>query len=119
MMQWQAPPPPEPWQPQQPLNKKQKKKQGGGGKGQQGKGQGKNQGGGKGQQGGGKGKGKKGDIQALDVGCAHKTPDGRLICYPFNSRKNGKGSCTKPNCMFAHVCGICFAEGVPLFACNH
>lgn len=54
-----------------------------------GKGKGKNKG--KGKDGGGKGKGKK---------QAFATPDGRHICFSYNS----VAGCTDPNCSRAHVC---------------
>ena len=64
--------------------------------------------------GGGKGKGDKGG----HFDCAPSTPGpgGRKICFAFN-----KGTCTKKGhkCKFAHVCGICFKEGVPMFKCDH
>jgi hypothetical protein len=63
----------------------------------------------------GKGPGK-GKTQAH--GCASKTPepDSRLICYRFN---NEQARCESAKCRFAHVCGVCFAMGVPMYACSH
>ena len=68
--------------------------------------------------GGGKGKGKKRNDGAGKEGtrCARATPSGSPICFGFNNRdgcKRGAG------CPFAHVCGVCFASGVPLFECSH
>ena len=81
----------------------------GGGKGS-GKGSGKSRQGktvrrsGKGGKGSGKGR-----------GCASKTSDGLSICYRFNSDQG----CESAKCSFAHVCGVCFAKGVPMQACLH
>ena len=49
-------------------------------------------------------------------GCADTTPDGKKVCYPFNKRGAG---CTRKGCPFAHVCGICFKAGVPMYQCRH
>ena len=57
---------------------------------------------------GGKGSGKAG-------GCASKTSDGKDICYRFN----GEQGCDATKCRFAHVCGVCFARGVPMHSCLH
>ena len=71
-------------------------------------------GGGKGKKGGGKSKaGKRG---AKGAWCEHKAPDGRRICYAFNNPREG---CTNKACKFAHICGRCYAEGKPLFECDH
>ena len=66
----------------------------------------------------GKGKGKyKGKLSFRELsGCAEVTPNGKRICYPFNKRGEG---CRRVKCNFAHVCGTCFAEGVPMFECRH
>jgi hypothetical protein len=48
-------------------------------------------------------------------GCASKTNDGQDICYKFNSEQG----CTASKCRFAHVCGVCFAKGVPMHSCLH
>ena len=48
-------------------------------------------------------------------GCASKTNDGQDICYKFNSEQG----CTTTKCRFAHVCGVCFAKGVPMHSCLH
>ena len=49
-------------------------------------------------------------------GCADTTPDGKKVCYPFNKRGPG---CNRKGCPFAHVCGICFKAGVPMYKCRH
>ena len=61
----------------------------------------------------GKGKGKSGKAS-----CAPKTPGpgSKPICYAFN---NAAERCSKPNCRFEHVCGVCFKEGRPMFECDH
>jgi len=59
----------------------------------------------------GKGKGKS------KAGCAATTPDGKPVCYRFN-----QGTCFysgKKGCKFLHVCGVCFAPGVPMTKCTH
>ena len=67
------------------------------------------------QQGKGKGKGKSKSPQTSSTtGCARFAPDGRQIRYAFN---NPKDNCT--TCNFAHICGVCFKENVPLFKCGH
>ena len=48
--------------------------------------------------------------------CAHMTPDGEKICYPFNKAADG---CTRQDCSFAHVCGVCFKKGTPMSKCGH
>ena len=63
----------------------------------------------------GKGGGKGGGKDVNRFGCNFKTPDGRLICFAFNNEKEG---CKKPNCNMAHVCGVCFEKGTPLFKCK-
>ena len=47
--------------------------------------------------------------------CASKTNDGQDICYRFN----GEQGCDNAKCRFAHVCGVCFAKGVPMHSCLH
>jgi len=59
----------------------------------------------------GKGKAPKGQV---DGRCAQKTPDGKAICYPYNTK--GKG-CSRDKCIFEHVCGICFKPGHGAYAC--
>jgi len=59
----------------------------------------------------GKGKAPKGQV---DNRCAQRTPDGKAICYPYNTK--GKG-CSRDKCIFEHVCGICFKPGHGAFAC--
>ena len=44
------------------------------------------------------------------------TADGTKICYKFN---NEKEMCKKLGCSFAHVCGVCFAKGLPMYSCTH
>ncbi len=48
-------------------------------------------------------------------GCASKTNDGQNICYRFN----GEQGCDTTKCPFVHVCGVCFAKGVPMHSCRH
>jgi hypothetical protein len=64
--------------------------------------------GGKGQKGGksGKGDGKKG---------APRTPDGKTICFSFNSSKT---RCKNKNCYHQHVCGRCFGKH-PMYMCSN
>jgi len=59
----------------------------------------------------GKGKAPKGQV---DGRCAQKTPDGKAICYLYNTK--GKG-CSRDKCIFEHVCGICFKPGHGAYAC--
>ena len=47
--------------------------------------------------------------------CASKTKDGQDVCYRFNSEQG----CDSPKCRFVHVCGVCFAKGVPMHSCLH
>ena len=73
--------------------------------------------GGKGKpKGGGKDKGGKHKGKGLGQGCASHTPDGQRICYGFN---NSAERCAKTSCIFAHVCGKCFAKDVPMYSCSH
>jgi len=76
------------------------------------KGEGK--GGGKGQ--GGKGKKGKGGKEGSSTGAARTTPSGKNVCFAFNNRAE---KCTKKDCRFEHVCGVCFRKGVPMYECNH
>ena len=68
----------------------------------------------KGKYGNGKG-GKEGGKGAVASGCAKMTGDRKAICFAFNARnercKRGK------SCNYAHVCGICFTKGKPMFEC--
>ena len=80
-----------------------------------------NWGGGKGSGGNGKGGGKdkgkgkdKGNGKSK-YGLAFEAPDGRRVCFAFNNEREG---CSRPNCGYAHVCGVCFAKGAPAFKCN-
>ena len=67
---------------------------------------------GKGYKGGGKGEGAKGgkakgDKKGTSIKVLHsKTPDGRNICFRFQSKK-----CNSSKCHFVHVCSTCLAEG--------
>ena len=64
----------------------------------------------------GAGKGKKGkDKGKGGPRCAAATADGTKICYKFN---NEKEMCKKLGCPFAHVCVVCFAEGLPMYSCT-
>ena len=62
----------------------------------------------------GKGAGGKGSNKVQ--GCASKTPDGRDV---FNRFNNDQNRCESVKCRFAHVCGVCFAKGVPMHSCLH
>jgi hypothetical protein len=66
--------------------------------------------------GAGKGKTNKGKGKGKGNRCANTTPDGTKICFKYN---NEKEKCKNPSCSFAHVCGVCFAKGVPLYSCTH
>ena len=70
---------------------------------------GKGKGTGEGRKGGRGGKNK--DVN--DSGCKRMTPDGRPICYRFNS----PGGCVKDKCNFVHVCGNCCAKDHNLTTC--
>ena len=59
----------------------------------------------------GKGKGKKGE---KDPRCAAKTPDGKGICFAYNTRGQG---CQRKACTFEHVCGVCFQKGHGAYSC--
>ena len=69
--------------------------------------------------GGGKGKGKgksKGKGKTPPPpNCSTKTPDGKQICFKFNTH----GGCDVQGCHFAHVCGTCFKKGSPMGQCAH
>ena len=69
----------------------------------------------RGRGGGGKGKGK-GALSQSSTGCATVAPDGGRICYAFNNRAEG---CARQGCKYAHVCGVCFAKGRPMYDCDH
>ena len=67
--------------------------------------------------GNGKGKDKGKEKVRTPAGCADKTPEGKLVCYRINS-----GGCTstgREKCRYQHVCGVCFAPGVPMTTCTH
>ena len=64
--------------------------------------------------GGGKGS-NKGGGKGSNKGCASKTNDGQDICFRFNSEQG----CDMAKCRFVHVCGVCFAKGVPMHSCLH
>jgi hypothetical protein len=67
----------------------------------------------------GKGKGKQGGAAPSGGdkkgkgGCAKSTPEGKPVCFNFNSAKG----CTRANCKFLHACGKCFTTGVSLVSC--
>jgi hypothetical protein len=64
----------------------------------------------------GKGKGKKGKgskRQREDGRCPPTTPDGKKICFGFNSKAT---PCDKAKCPFLHVCGRCFRDH-PMWQC--
>ena len=91
--------------PYNPPPKAQKNKNGGKGGG----------GGAKGGKNGGKSGGKGGGKKSKGKGktCARTTPSGQGVCFNFNNH-----SCNKPNCTFAHVCGVCFKENVSMQNCS-
>jgi len=74
---------------------------------------------------GGKGKGKgkhknKGKDKGKDKGrgrgnidCKSKSPDGKPICYRFNTESE---SCAKAKCPYLHICGRCFKDQ-PMYRC--
>ena len=62
----------------------------------------------------GKGKAGKGKSKA-PKGCAQRTPENKMICYAFNTRRG----CQLAVCNFEHVCGVCFAAGKPMWDCTH
>jgi len=66
----------------------------------------------------GKGKGKdKGKVNIeAPPGCAAMTPQGKPVCFRFNS---GTCNSSKKQCRYAHVCGVCFKVGVPMTTCKH
>ena len=72
-------------------------------------------GGAKGGKNGGKAGGKGGvkKNKGKGKGCARTTPDGKGVCYSFNSQ-----GCNTPDCRFAHVCGVCFKAGVDMHSCS-
>jgi len=81
---------------------------------QKGKGQGAGQGESKGKGDKGKSKGeKKGGFKGAGK-CASKTPEGKPICYAYNS---GAGGCQRKPCGFEHVCGVCFKAGHGAYNC--
>jgi hypothetical protein len=59
-----------------------------------------------------KGKGKGTKTENKD-GCKRKTPDGKSICFPFNTQ-----GCTAASCQYMHVCGRCFKQGTPMSTCT-
>ncbi len=48
--------------------------------------------------------------------CRPEMNDGTKVCFKYNNPSVG---CANTKCAFAHVCGICFAAGVPMFRCSH
>ena len=99
-----------------PPPKRQKTNQFNSGAGKGGGNKGGNGGKGKGGKGGKNGKNKGQKQQPAPAGCARTTPGGKAICYGFNRQNAG---CTRANCPFVHVCGVCFKEGVPMYSCSH
>lgn len=63
---------------------------------------------------GSKGKGK--SKGAGLPGCAKVTKEGKPICYSFNNKNEG---CSKTDCLYQHVCGICMKPNSPMFTCSH
>ena len=63
-----------------------------------------------------KGKGKSKPTGKAKVGqCASHTPAGEPICFRFNTKNE---RCKQAKCRFRHVCGLCFSDKHPMFACN-
>ena len=63
-----------------------------------------------------KGKGKNKPGGKAKVGqCASHTPGGEPICFRFNTKNE---RCKQAKCRFKHVCGLCFSDKHPMFACN-
>jgi len=83
------------------------------GSGKDGSGKGKTKGKPKGK---GKGKDKGSASMGAPSGCAEKTPQGKPVCFRFNT---GGCSTGKKKCRFMHVCGVCFKPGVPMTTCAH
>jgi hypothetical protein len=44
------------------------------------------------------------------------TKDGRRVCFDFNNKE--KTCRMGKKCRFAHVCGKCVKEKVPMYECN-
>ncbi len=68
-------------------------------------------------------RGKKGKSKGDGKGCgksgegfASANQKGKPICFAFNDTNT---RCRKKQCRFMHVCGICFANNVPMFDCGH
>jgi len=62
----------------------------------------------------GKGKWSKGGGKGSAKG-ADKTPEGKPICFRWNSPHQG---CRNKKCRFQHVCGLCFSKSHPTFQCQ-
>ena len=58
--------------------------------------------------GGGRGRGNE-----TPKGCMATLPDGRPVCFRYNST-----GCQAPNCRFVHACGKCGAMGHPMGECS-
>ena len=64
----------------------------------------------------GKGNSKQGKgARGGKAGCARSTPDGKPICFKYNSQ----AGCNATKCSFLHACGKCFAMDHPMHACPH
>ena len=51
------------------------------------------------------------------TGCEDETPEGNRVWYAFNTPAE---KCQrKKGCPFAHVCGVCFKKGQPMYSCDH
>jgi hypothetical protein len=69
----------------------------------------------------GKGKGKKGDNgkkgrAASASNMRRETPDGKAICYAYNTK--GSRCKLKAKCRFAHVCARCGVAKCPMYECT-
>ena len=63
--------------------------------------------------GGGGAAAKTGENIQFDRNKRTASPRKRMICWNYN-----KGTCTRPDCKFAHVCALCGKEGHPARLCG-
>ena len=61
----------------------------------------------------GKGRNKGRSKAGSPHGCQSKTPDGKAICFSYNT----PGQACRPKCTFLHVCGRCFGQR-PMYRCS-
>ena len=62
----------------------------------------------------GKSKGKEGKGLPPGIVTHNATPDGRKICWAFNSPHE---RCRAPQCNFVHACSVCFDTSHPAHSC--